>query len=77
MEKFVTPKNQNVSKHIPDDVAFSILLKLPLKSLKLFEFACKSWSMLFENHYFMSVYGNHIILIEMMHIYYLTTYYNG
>ena len=61
MEKSTTPTTGNVSNHIPDDVAISILSKLPLKSLKRFESTCKSWSMLFLNPYFMKIYRNRII----------------
>ncbi|XP_045804968.1 putative F-box protein At3g16210 isoform X2 [Trifolium pratense] len=62
MEKSVTPTIMGkVSKHIPDDVLFSILSKLSLKSLKRFESVCKSWSLLFENPYFMRIYQDHII----------------
>ncbi|KAI5439991.1 hypothetical protein KIW84_025378 [Lathyrus oleraceus] len=45
--------------HIPDDLAFSILSKLPLKSLKRFECVSKSWSLLFENPRFMNMLRNH------------------
>jgi molecular chaperone HtpG len=63
MEKSITSANEkvNVSNHIPDDIAFSILSKLPLKSLKRFESVSKPWSMLFRNSYFMKIYRNHII----------------
>jgi molecular chaperone HtpG len=61
MDKSATPTTGKVSNHIPDDVAISILSKLPLKSLKRFESACKSWSMLFQNPYFMKIYRNRII----------------
>ncbi|CAK8539348.1 unnamed protein product [Lathyrus sativus] len=47
--------------HIPDDLAFSILSKLPLKSLKRFECVSKSWSLLFENPHFMNMLRNHFI----------------
>ncbi|XP_027368035.1 putative F-box protein At1g47790 [Abrus precatorius] len=42
--------------HIPDDIAFSILCKLPLKSIKRFSCVHKSWSLLFENPYFMRMF---------------------
>ncbi|AES64386.2 putative F-box domain-containing protein [Medicago truncatula] len=61
MEKSATPATGKVSNHIPDDVAISILSNLPLKSLKRFESTCKSWSMLFQNPYFMKIYRNRII----------------
>ncbi|GAU51350.1 hypothetical protein TSUD_412980 [Trifolium subterraneum] len=46
---------------IPDDVAFSILSKLSIKSLKRFGCVCKSWSILFESTYFMTMYSKHFI----------------
>ncbi|RHN72433.1 putative F-box domain-containing protein [Medicago truncatula] len=61
MEKSATPTTGKVSNHIPDDVAFSILSKLPLKSLQRFESVSKPWSLLFQNSYFMKMYRNHII----------------
>jgi len=42
--------------HILDDFMFSILSKLPLKSLVRFTCVRKSWSILFENTYFMNMY---------------------
>ena len=47
---------KKVSNHIPDDFTFSILSKLPLKSLIRFKCVRKSWSLLFENPYFMNMY---------------------
>jgi molecular chaperone HtpG len=48
-----------MSKYIPEGIAFTILLKLPLKSLKRFGCVCKSWSLLFANHRFMNMFrGN-------------------
>ncbi|CAL5203946.1 unnamed protein product [Lathyrus oleraceus] len=52
---------EKVSDHIPDDLAFSIMLKLPLKSLKRFSCVHKSWSFLFENPYFMNLYLDNFI----------------
>ncbi|GAU43998.1 hypothetical protein TSUD_91770 [Trifolium subterraneum] len=49
-------KIEKVSDHIPDDLSFSILLKLPLKSLVRFRSVRKSWSLLFENPYYMNMY---------------------
>ena len=45
------------SQYIHDDIAFSILSKLPIKSFKRFECVCKSWSFLFDSPNFMKVYG--------------------
>ena len=50
--------NEKVSGYIRDDIAFSILSKLPNKSVKRFECACKSWSLLFENPHFMTMFCN-------------------
>ncbi|KAK2393741.1 F-box/kelch-repeat protein [Trifolium repens] len=61
MEKSATPTTGKVRKHIPLDVSFSILSKLPPKSLRRFECVSKSWLMLFQNPYFTRIYGNHII----------------
>ncbi|XP_058772814.1 F-box/kelch-repeat protein At3g06240-like [Vicia villosa] len=47
---------------IHDDLLVSsILSKLPVKSLKLFGCVRKSWSTLFENSDFMTIYSNHFI----------------
>ncbi|CAJ2658461.1 unnamed protein product [Trifolium pratense] len=62
MEKSVTLTIMGkVSKHIPDDILFSILSKLSLKSLNRFKCVSKSWSMLFKNPCFMRIYRDHII----------------
>lgn len=47
---------EKLSGHIPYDLTFSIMSKLPLKSLKRFSCVRKSWSLLFENPYFMNMY---------------------
>lgn len=52
MDVGVTPRNEKAkvsNQNIPDDLAFSIMSKLPLKSLKPFGCCCKSWRLLFEN----------------------------
>jgi molecular chaperone HtpG len=51
--------NNNV--HIPDDIALHILSKLPFKSLKRFGRVHKSWSILFENPYFMNMLRNNFL----------------
>jgi molecular chaperone HtpG len=61
----VSKNNNNV--HIPDDVAFSILSKLPLKSLKRFGCVHKSWSLLFENPSFMNMLRNHFLCNNHRH----------
>jgi len=45
-------REKKVRNHIPNDLAFSILSKLPLKSFKRFECVCKPWTLLFENSCF-------------------------
>ena len=47
--------------HIHDDLVFSILSKLPLKSLKRFGCVRKAWSLLFENSHFMNMLRNHFL----------------
>jgi len=61
MEKSTSATNVNVSNNISEDLAFSILSKLPLKSLKRFGCVRKSWALLFENPYFMSMYQNYFL----------------
>jgi hypothetical protein len=61
-EKMIDPPTiEKVSNHIPDDFKFSILSKLPLKSLVRFRCVRKSWSLLFKNLYFMNMYRNNFI----------------
>ena len=56
-------KSDKVSNgnYIPNDISFSILSKLPLKSLNRFTCASKSWSLLFQNRYFMNMLCNNFI----------------
>jgi len=56
MAKFVIAKNKKVSNSIPNDLVPSILSNLSIKSLKRFECVCKSWTLLFENLYFKSLF---------------------
>jgi len=49
-------KKVSTSSHIPDDLTFSILSKLPIKSLTRFAFVQKSWSLLFQNSIFMNTF---------------------
>ncbi|CAK8539032.1 unnamed protein product [Lathyrus sativus] len=56
MEKYVGVTDDKVSGYISDDVALSILSKLPWKSLKRFECVRKSWSLLSDKPNFMSLY---------------------
>ncbi|CAJ2633588.1 unnamed protein product [Trifolium pratense] len=61
MDKYLAATTKKVSNHIYDDVAFVILSKLPLKSL--FRFCCvrKSWSVLFQNSYFMDMFRRNFL----------------
>jgi len=63
--KFLTQKLHN---HLHDDLAFSILFKLPLKSLKRFGSLCKSWDLLFENSLFVDLF--YINFISNHHCFY-------
>ncbi|XP_058782099.1 F-box/kelch-repeat protein At3g06240-like [Vicia villosa] len=54
-------KKVSSSNFINDDLSFNILSKLPLKSLKRFGCVSKSWSLLFENHYFMTIFRSNFI----------------
>ncbi|RHN70242.1 putative F-box domain, galactose oxidase/kelch, beta-propeller, F-box associated interaction [Medicago truncatula] len=47
---------KEVSNHIPRDISFLILSKLPVKSLKRFTCVCKFWANFFEKPQFMSMY---------------------
>jgi hypothetical protein len=61
MDESQTVTNVQVSNHIPDDITISILSKLPLKSFKRFECVRKSWSLLFDDPYFMTIYRNNFL----------------
>ncbi|XP_039690070.1 F-box only protein 8 [Medicago truncatula] len=54
------------SAYIHEDIAFSILLKLPIKSLKRFECVRKLWSHLTEDEDspFMTMYSNNLLLSQ-------------
>jgi molecular chaperone HtpG len=52
----------SLTNHITDDIILSILSKLPLKSFKRFECVCKSWSLLFDDPYFITMYRNNFLL---------------
>lgn len=53
--------NEKVSKFIPNDLVFSILSKLPQKSLNRFKCIRKTWSMLFQNPNFLKMYQTRFI----------------
>jgi molecular chaperone HtpG len=59
--KSVAVTNEKVSNYIPEEISFSILSKLPLKSLKRFQCVRKSWSLLFENQYFVNLFRNNFL----------------
>jgi hypothetical protein len=54
-------QNKKVSNDIPADLAFSIMSKWFPKSLNRFKCVRKSWSPLFENPYFMSLFQNNFL----------------
>jgi hypothetical protein len=56
-----------VSTHVHDDIALSILSKLPFKSLTRFACVRKSWSLLFENPSFMTMYRNNFVSKNCSH----------
>jgi molecular chaperone HtpG len=60
-KKSVGKNNEKVSRYIHDDIVFSILYKLPLKSLKRFGCVRKSWSLLLQNTPFMNLFRNNFI----------------
>jgi len=49
------------SNYIHDDIAFGILSKLPIKSLKRFTCVRKSWSLLFQNPNFIQKFRNNLV----------------
>jgi len=55
-------KVSSSNPHIHDDIAFSILSKLPLKSLTRFTCANKSWSLLFENPNFLNMFRTNFLI---------------
>jgi len=59
---------QKLGNHLPNSLAFSILSKLPLKSLKRFGCLHKSWALLFENSNFVNLF--HINFLSNQHSYY-------
>ncbi|XP_058782853.1 putative F-box protein At3g16210 [Vicia villosa] len=61
MDPLLSASNFQVNSHIPDDIVFSILSKLSLKSLKRFQCVCKPWSLLFDNPYFMTFFRNYFV----------------
>ncbi|AES77779.1 putative F-box domain-containing protein [Medicago truncatula] len=70
-EKSVAAKIKKVRNDIPNDLVFSILSKLPVKSLNRFGCVRKSWSILFKNRYFMSMFRKNLLCKN--HSYYKDT----
>lgn len=54
------PTGKNNGTFVTDDIAFSVLSKLPLKSIKRFSSACKSWSQEFEKPSFLQKFFNNL-----------------
>jgi ssDNA-specific exonuclease RecJ len=48
--------SNKVRNYLNHDIIICILSKLPLKSFKRFECVCKSWSTLFQDSYFNTIY---------------------
>jgi molecular chaperone HtpG len=71
-KKSVIATKEKVNTYIPDDIVFSILSKLSLKSFKRFECVHKSWSLLFQNTHFMSMFRNNLLSNS-----YHCSYYDG
>ncbi|XP_058786099.1 F-box/kelch-repeat protein At3g06240-like isoform X1 [Vicia villosa] len=61
MDQGESSQSKFIRNSIPDKLALSILSKLPIKSLKRFGCIRKSWSILFENSDFMTMYTNSFI----------------
>jgi molecular chaperone HtpG len=55
---------KKVRNNIPQDLALLVLTKLPLKSLKRFGCVHKTWSLLFENQYFITMFRANFISIS-------------
>jgi hypothetical protein len=58
------------SNYIPEDISFSILSKLSIKSLNRFSCVRNSWNQLFENSNFINLFRNNLIhsTMEMMRV---------
>ncbi|AES66326.1 putative F-box domain-containing protein [Medicago truncatula] len=53
--------NEKVSIYVPEDIVFSILSKLPLKSVKRFTCVNKLYTLLFENPYFVNMFYKNMV----------------
>jgi molecular chaperone HtpG len=61
-----TSRNEKISgannnNYLPEGIVFSILSKLPLKSLKRFSCVSESWAHLFENPIFFTMFHNNLV----------------
>ncbi|AES87525.1 putative F-box domain-containing protein [Medicago truncatula] len=61
MESVAAKKRKVSTTYIPDEIAFSILSKLPFKSIKRFECIRKAWSLLSENPHFMNMFYKNLL----------------
>ncbi|AES87527.2 putative F-box associated interaction domain-containing protein [Medicago truncatula] len=61
MESVAAKKRKVSTTYIADDISFSILSKLPIKSFKRFECVRKAWSLLCENDHFMNMFRNNLL----------------
>jgi molecular chaperone HtpG len=66
-KKSLIVTNEKINNYLHDDIVFSILSKLPLKSLKRFGCVRKSWSLLFENTYFMNMVRSYCLSKDPSH----------
>ncbi|XP_058766624.1 F-box/kelch-repeat protein At3g06240-like [Vicia villosa] len=80
MENNLVVGVKKVSINIPNDLSFSILSKLSVKTLKRFECVCKSWTLLFQISYFMSLFCKNLYNHSyydytslLLHLYHKTT----
>ncbi|XP_058740893.1 putative F-box protein At3g16210 [Vicia villosa] len=61
MKKSAGVGNTKVSIDIPNDLAFSILSKMSIKSLKRFECVCKPWTLLLKNPIFTRLFYDNFL----------------
>ena len=61
MESVAGKRRKVSTTYIPNDIAFSILSKLPIKSVKRFECVRKAWSLLSEKDHFMNMFRNNLL----------------
>lgn len=56
-----TMKKEVSNDYLHEDITFAIISKLPIKSIKRFSCACKSWCSLFENQHFMTMFQKNLL----------------